>query len=320
MPSIHHQPALQTKCLKQAQAFTSRVWAKHESKVPAGNDYSSAISRMPLGGSHLCTVHCGSPIEVDIEGCAHRSFLYLPLEGWMKIHVDDQTLDAVPGGPALIPSKRSYEFSASPIQCIVVELRTERLLSELETMGITGGHVPSLAWSPDDADAQALGGLLGFAVAELAEARRVAPSPSHLRHLEALITSCLARMIAGRLKIPKAADCSVGERTADEIIHWMNMRVSDDIDLSELAAFAGLSLRSLERRFLQYFHQCPATYVRELRLDAAHAALSQPGCRMNVTEVAMTYQFEHLGRFSNCYRRKFGEKPSETLGRTKQKQ
>jgi transcriptional regulator GlxA family with amidase domain len=100
----------------------------------------------------------------------------------------------------------------------------------------------------------------------------------------------------------------------------LKRRVSQAIDLSELAKYAGLSIRSLERRFLQYFHRSPAAYLKELRLDATHAKLSQPACRMSVTEVALAFHFEHLGRFSTSYRQKFGEKPSATLNRTKQSQ
>jgi AraC-like DNA-binding protein len=320
MPNAHHQPVFQTKCLQQAQAFTSRVWAKHESTVPEADDFSSDISRSPLGGSHFCTVDCASSIDVVIDGCSSRSFLYLPLEGSMEIRVDGETLAALPGGPVLIPPKLAYEFSATPIQCIVVELRTGRLRSELDAMGCAWSHIPPLAWSPDDPDAQALTSLLHFAHAELAKERRIPPSPSHLRHLEALVISCLARMVVGRLEVSNSVDCKIGRRTADEIADWLKRRVSQVIDLSELAKYAGLSIRSLERRFLQFFHRSPAAYLKELRLDATHAKLSQPACRMSVTEVALAFHFEHLGRFSTSYRQKFGEKPSATLNRTKQSQ
>jgi AraC-like DNA-binding protein len=317
MPKSLTDLALRARSLEQAQAFTSRVWGKHESTVPVAADFASDISRIPLGGSHFCTVDCASLIEVAVDGCSMRSFLYLPLEGNMEIRVHGETLRAVPGGPVLVPAKLAYEFSATPIKCIVLELRAQRLRSELDAMGCNGGKMPPLAWGADDADARALTALVQFANIELAAERKLPLSPVHLRRIESLMISCLARMLVGRLGNPSATNHRIGRRSPEEIAEWLERRVRQQINLSELASFAGLSLRSLQRRFLQHFHSSPAAYLRELRLDAAHAELSRPNCRMNVTEVAMAFLFEHLGRFAAVYRRKFGEPPSETLSRRK---
>lgn len=310
-------PALKTNCLEQAKAFTSRVWAKHESTVPVAEDFASDISRVPLGGSHFCTVACASPIQVVIDGCSLRSFLYLPLTGSMEIRTNGETFHAVPGGPVLMPAKLAYDFSATPIHCVVLELREERLRNELDALGITGAKIPPVAWPTDAPDAHALAALVQFMRLELTAEHKVPLSPTHLRRLESLLICCLARILAERLGNRVTRDHLIGRRTPEEIAAWLRPRIHQELDLSELAAFAGLSRRSLQRRFLQHFHSGPAVYFRELRLDAAHAELNRPTCRMSVTEVAMAFLFDHLGRFSAAYRRKFGEKPSETLGRHK---
>ncbi|UJW20126.1 MULTISPECIES: helix-turn-helix domain-containing protein [Pseudomonas] len=53
-------------------------------------------------------------------------------------------------------------------------------------------------------------------------------------------------------------------------------------------------------------------YVKALRLDAARNELQCSGSDRLVSEVAEAWGFNHLGRFGEQYRRRFGELPSST--------
>jgi transcriptional regulator GlxA family with amidase domain len=54
-----------------------------------------------------------------------------------------------------------------------------------------------------------------------------------------------------------------------------------------------------------------------LRLSSARRALlSADGTIAKVTEIAMSFGFAELGRFSVEYKKAFGESPSQTLYRT----
>jgi AraC-like DNA-binding protein len=48
-------------------------------------------------------------------------------------------------------------------------------------------------------------------------------------------------------------------------------------------------------------------------MTAAREELASPGATTTVTDVALKWGFNHLGRFSGFYVRQFGEAPSETL-------
>jgi len=48
-------------------------------------------------------------------------------------------------------------------------------------------------------------------------------------------------------------------------------------------------------------------------MTAAREELTRPGPTTTVTDVALKWGFNHLGRFSGFYTRQFGEAPSETL-------
>ena len=58
-------------------------------------------------------------------------------------------------------------------------------------------------------------------------------------------------------------------------------------------------------------------FLRQVRLAGVHRNLEQGGGPGVVAEVAMSWGFNHLGRFSADYRRSFGESPSDTLRRIK---
>jgi len=57
----------------------------------------------------------------------------------------------------------------------------------------------------------------------------------------------------------------------------------------------------------------PIRYLRTARYEKVREALHRAEPGENVTEIAARWGFNHLGRFSVDYRRRFGENPSSTL-------
>jgi transcriptional regulator GlxA family with amidase domain len=56
-------------------------------------------------------------------------------------------------------------------------------------------------------------------------------------------------------------------------------------------------------------------YLRNARFQQAREALRRAPPETSVTDIAMTWGFSHMGRFSVEYRKRFGESPSDTLKR-----
>jgi AraC-like DNA-binding protein len=86
------------------------------------------------------------------------------------------------------------------------------------------------------------------------------------------------------------------------------------ITRDDLAAEAGMSIRSLSRAFEKKYGLGPMAFVRQRRLDACFAQLQGSDREATtVTEVGMSFGFWHIGKFAIAYRETFGESPSETL-------
>ena len=86
--------------------------------------------------------------------------------------------------------------------------------------------------------------------------------------------------------------------------------------VSDLAAIAGMSVRSLQEGFRRHIGCAPMAYLQQERLVRAHDNLRRADpMRVTVAAVAHRWGFAHLGRFASSYRTRFGESPSETLRR-----
>ena len=104
-------------------------------------------------------------------------------------------------------------------------------------------------------------------------------------------------------------------RRADAIIR-KKITESEGYSSESICRSLGVSERSLQLHFKEAMGLPPKTWFRRVAMNEAHRALTleqpRPGL---VAQVAMDHHFEHLGRFSQEYRKLFGESPSETASR-----
>ena len=97
----------------------------------------------------------------------------------------------------------------------------------------------------------------------------------------------------------------------------MRQHLSDSVSIPEVCLAMNISRRELEYAFRATFDSSPWEFLQKLRLNAVYRqlrsdALDYPG---RITDAAMAYGINHLGRFPAQYRELFGERPSETLRR-----
>lgn len=100
----------------------------------------------------------------------------------------------------------------------------------------------------------------------------------------------------------------------EAVREFVEQHLTDDISLEQLMAVAKVSECSLYSLFERQVGLSPRDYVRRRKLERVHARLQLSSAR-SVTEVALDHGFTHLGRFSEAYRQRFGELPSQTWKR-----
>ena len=87
------------------------------------------------------------------------------------------------------------------------------------------------------------------------------------------------------------------------------------IHISQICSQMHVSRRTLHRAFHEALGIGPISFLRHRRLCAVHSALRSPNDIRTISDIAMLYGFQNLGRFAGYYHQLFGEYPSATRRR-----
>ncbi|MBW8903246.1 MAG: helix-turn-helix domain-containing protein [Bradyrhizobium sp.] len=115
-----------------------------------------------------------------------------------------------------------------------------------------------------------------------------------------------------------ASDQSSGRplpRSVRRALDAMRGHVAHTRSVTDLAAEAGVTSRTLQRQFLTFLSKTPRAMLRDIGFENARRELLQGSPGSKVMDVALRYGFPHCGRFSIEYRRRYDETPSQTLKR-----
>ncbi|MCD0417489.1 AraC family transcriptional regulator [Rubrivivax sp. JA1024] len=103
-------------------------------------------------------------------------------------------------------------------------------------------------------------------------------------------------------------------RQVEEYIeaNWMR-----PLTIEKLTALTGISSRGIFKAFQRSRGYSPMAFAKRVRLQHAHELLADGAAPTTVTAAALSCGFSNLGHFARDYRDLFGEKPSETLQRSR---
>lgn len=115
--------------------------------------------------------------------------------------------------------------------------------------------------------------------------------------------------------VPTGSSSGATPRSVRRALEHMDEHPGEAITIAGLAEIANCSVRALQAGIRRHTGITATQYLRERRLDAAHAELleAEPGS-ISVATVARNWGFAHMSRFSRDYAERFGEYPRETLG------
>ena len=152
--------------------------------------------------------------------------------------------------------------------------------------------------------------------------RCIAEAPDRLandragRHLEQTICIHLLNEWASRagLDLTEPAN-TLAPRHVRVAEQYMVEHAAELPTMCEVAAVAGVGLRSLTGAFKRFRNYTPSAFLREQRLQGVRRDLLAGGQGMTVSAIAYKWGYVSLGGFARSYRTRFGERPSETLFR-----
>ncbi|WP_169798711.1 AraC family transcriptional regulator [Falsihalocynthiibacter arcticus] len=224
------------------------------------------------------------------------------------------------GNVFLMPENTAFDiFVPAGAETVYVSLDQESLISGARILNPRDWAEAPLHVTAFDTIPQASFG--GMVTAWLAAANKTATlgSPLDVQTIERNVFDALLQLISTSTTddfTPPARwrSFQICRKAKTFIEEWNDVEAQPGI--VDLCAAVGVSARTLQYAFRDYVGMSPVTYLRLWRLNRAHAALLEADTRStSVTEVAMQFNFGHLGRFSGDYNRLFGEVPSITLAR-----
>ena len=130
----------------------------------------------------------------------------------------------------------------------------------------------------------------------------------------AVIEAVTANVVAG---MPSERDGPLPSalKIVRQVEEYLDARPGEPIHISEICHHLHASRRTLHRAFHEALGTGPIAFLRHRRLCAAHTALRAPGDIRTISNIAMQFGFQNLGRFAGYYHQLFGEYPSETRQR-----
>ncbi|SDL85263.1 transcriptional regulator, AraC family with amidase-like domain [Franzmannia pantelleriensis] len=126
------------------------------------------------------------------------------------------------------------------------------------------------------------------------------------------------RGVGDRQRTPLRVRLGHSHPKLEEVATLMEANLQEPLSLDELASYADLSRRQLERLFQRYVDCPPLKYYLELRLVRARLLLRQT--HMPITDVAHACGFISPPHFTKCYHDRFGHSPSRERKRRSDRQ
>ncbi|MFB4350812.1 helix-turn-helix transcriptional regulator [Microbacterium sp. CR_7] len=107
-----------------------------------------------------------------------------------------------------------------------------------------------------------------------------------------------------------------GAGTVRRALLYIDDHIATPMTVHDIAAAAGVSVRTLQDAFRRVRNETPVEYVQRARLDVVRRALQRADPVSGaVSDIARRWGFSSMGRFAVAYRQQFGERPSDTLAR-----
>jgi AraC-like DNA-binding protein len=312
---------LRTTDLDQAREEVARAFCPHRLELldPA-RGLDAVYNSAPVGAASCSFLRYGGPVRVT-PGRLETFFLVnIPLRGAAEFRIGGALVTATgTRGAVLSPDDVIDMQWADRTEMLIVQFARASLERRLADL-LGGAPGAPLRFTPVlDGMTERLRGWLQIVHlirAELERREGLAGSSQVILQLEELAMTALLHAqpsnYSALLGLGPAAASSRAVRRAVDFIH---ANASEPLTVGAVARAAGVGSRALQAAFRRDLGTTPTAYLRDLRLDLAHAALTAGGDDVTVTEIALRCGFAHPGRFAAAYRERFGVPPSAELGR-----
>jgi len=309
----------------QAEDEVARIFCPHR-LTPSRRgapDFHAIHNTARFDGFSINYVAYGAEVEID-PGKLDRFFLLqVPLTGSATVKCGTVQVAASPDTASLLsptlPTLMTWREGCAKLIVLidrnVVESHLSALLdrhldhvefdANLPLSGVVGAAIRSHVMLMQDAANRSLALPAGTGRLVQRELRN---------GLVGLLLTGVAHDRSAMLAAPVPAPAPAHVKRAED---FLRANPDQDINVVELAAIAGVSLRALQDGFKRFRNTTVTEAIRDARLAYWRKLLQAPPEGAGVGTLALTAGLTHLGRAAALYARRYGETPSETLRRNR---
>jgi AraC-like DNA-binding protein len=278
------------------------------------------------GGLYIGLTEYGAKSSIEATPRRDDYWLLMPIRGQMEttVHrhqfVSDTRQAFLCSYPSMGPSHIDVETDASRIMVVLTHASLRRQLAALLGKPLDAPLHPPLEFAPvvdlTSGAGRNIAALARLIVASFDGGCPIANNPIALGSFEQFIINELllshshnySNAIYGRQP-------SIGPRDVRRAIDYLESHLDLPVKMVDLVAASQVPGRTLLKHFRDFKGTSPMRYLREARLERVRRDLLAADPEESITTIATNWGFAQLGRFAVEYRRRFGERPSDTLRR-----
>lgn len=313
--------ATQTDDLDEARAVCGEhLYPRSMRLLHRGARIDARFAFMRLGVTTLADVRYGAAVT-GRTGELGSYHVNLVLSGHFHAEQDGRPIDGTPGRGAVYRPAGETALHYASADCRLLGLRIDRSALETHLATVHDVRVKGAVRFAGQLPAASQGGhtcanLIRFMAAEMNNTRSLFHEPMVLAPWEEAIMTALLLSTDHQYREqlesePSARYAPRSIIAAVDAVHAEPRRV---FTVALLAEIAGIGGRQLCAEFWRRFAMTPMTYVRHVRMLAAHAELlhADPD-QTSVAAVAHRWGLTPLGQFTTLYQARFHTTPTATL-------
>jgi AraC-like DNA-binding protein len=321
-PLLDHHRIFQSRDTEETRAFLQGKDFRLEVAPRHADALDVRINAVYLARTTVDYLRYGPPIALRAGPARQDYWVQIPLRGNLEITSGRDSLVCGSGHAAVASPVRGNDYLLrADAGCARLRLS----LSKVALMGLLGallGELPSapLEFAPDMDLASGYGRSFAryvlAAAEDLDQPDSILSSPIAIASFEQFImTGLLLLHQHSYAQALRRFDAYLAPRDVRRAIDYMECHSDAPFTIGDLVNATGVAGRTLFKHFKDFKGVPPMRYVRNVRFDRVRQALLSAEPEASITEIALSWGFVHMGRFSVEYRRRFGESPSQTLAR-----
>jgi len=321
-PLLEWHRVLRSRDAEETRAFLGSMAFRFDVAARDAAQLDVCVNGVYLPGIYIGCAQYGAPVALGASPMRNDYWVHLPIRGVWEAAIDHDTLNcdarsaavSSPTGQVMLRSNAGAARLSLSLTSDAVKRHLASLLGEPPTEPLK--FVPTMNLA--DGYGRRLAQILSAAVIEFERTNLVRWSPTAMiEFAEFVVTSLLLFHPHNYSDALRRSDRMITPRDINRAVDYLEAHVDAPVTVADLVAASQVSGRTLFQHFRDFKGMSPMRYLRNARFAKVRDALLRAEAEESVTAIASACGFTHLSRFAVEYRRRFGERPSDTLRRNR---